>query len=73
MTQRCRVELLAALSPLRQVPVHQRDEATVVVAFHEVYQLVDDDVFEALYSSWFFTNTRILSTLSSTGSDESVP
>ena len=36
------------MSPIRQISVHQRDEAGVMTTHQQVHHLVDDDVFETL-------------------------
>jgi hypothetical protein len=36
-------------TPLRQVPVHDRNEVIVMISFDEVHEFVNNDIFEALY------------------------
>ena len=48
MPQRCLVQDLAEVSPMRQVSVQNPDEVVVVVAFFEMRKLMDDDVLQAL-------------------------
>ena len=47
MGQGCGVEVVADFSPVGKMPVHERDEAVVVVPLVEVDQLVNDYVFQA--------------------------
>src|ERR1051325_11334308 len=42
------VQLLPVLSPLRQVFIHERHEAFIVVSLNQMHEFMDNDVFEAL-------------------------
>jgi hypothetical protein len=49
MTQRHTIQFLSMEPPLRQVLVHDRDEAVVVMTFYEMDEFVHDDILKALH------------------------